>query len=156
MWKKQTKPPTVKELQILKYTRRQLEIVNSARKRCSEIVSAHKVVKSPRLDGMPRGNNLPHGFDGSASECEVLLDMLKREEKKLRQYRNAAQKIIDRFPPSIYGFCLYYYLEGMSVEKTARMIDRSERAAWEYKVFVEQAANRAGKSSAGGCMIKKS
>ena len=138
MWKKKTTPPTEKELRILKYTRRQLEIVNNARKRCNEVVTAHKSVKSPRIDGMPRGNHQPHGLDGSASECEAILDMLKREEKKLKQYRDAAQKIINRFPPAIYGFCLYYYLEGMSVERTARMIDRSERAAWEYKAFIEQ------------------
>lgn len=139
MWKPQTKPPTLKQIRTLKAMRRQLEVVRSARKRCNEIVSAHKTVKSPRLDGMPRGNNLPCGLDGSSEQNEALLAVLKREEKKLKQLRAASQKIIDPMPPELYSFCMFYYLEGMSVQNTAKMIDRCEGSCWNYKAFIEQA-----------------
>ena len=142
MWKPQTKPPTPKQIRTLKATRRQLEVVRSARKRCNEIVSAHKTVKSLQLDGMPHGRNLPCGLDGSSAQNEAMLSVLKREEKKLKQLRAASQKIIDPMPPALYGFCMYYYLEGMSIQSTAKMIDRCENSCWNYKSFIEQTIKR--------------
>lgn len=139
MWKQKTKPLTAREVQTLKAVRRQQEIVSNARRRCNEIVSAHGRVKSPRLDGMPRGSNTPCGLDGSAAQADALLAILKREEAKLKQCRTAAQRIINRLPPALYGFCMYYYMEGMSVQRAAAMIDRSEAACWGYKAFIEQA-----------------
>ena len=146
MWKQKTEPPTARELQTLKAVRRQTAIVRNARKKCNEIVSSHRSVRAPTLDGMPKGSKLPCGLDGSTTKAETLLNVLKREEKKLRQYRTAAQKIINRFPPTLYGFCMYYYMECMSVQDTASLIDRSERLCWSYKAFVEQA----GKAPAAG------
>ena len=138
MWRNKVKPLTAQEAQTLKRARRQLEAVNSARRRCNEIISAHGAYKSPKLDGMPRGKRLPCGLDGSMDQAEALLLIHEREKKKLAKYRAAAAKIIDRLPPALYGFCMYYYLEGMSVQDAARIMDRSERACWMYKAFIEE------------------
>ena len=42
--------------------------------------------------------------------------------------------------PGDYGFCALYYIEGLSIEETARAIDRSERQCLRYKREIEGGA----------------
>lgn len=141
------KSVTEREANFLKGTRRQLNVVKIARRRCNEIVSAHGTVKTVRLDGMPAGRKLPCGFDGDAGHAEKLLQILQREETELKRRRTTAMRIIQRLPEALYCFCLYYYIEGMPVKQVAQMMDRTERSCWGYKQIIEQAGNR---TTAGG------
>ena len=129
---------TAREAALLKSTRQQLGRVRSARRRCNEIVSAHGMVKSVRLDGMPAGNRLPCGFDGDAGQAEKLLQILQREETELKKRRAACRRIIERLPEALHLFCLYYYLDGLTVKETAWMMDKTERSCWGYKKIIEQ------------------
>lgn len=139
MAKEKQRDITRKDVEILRRARKQLEIVKSARNRCNEIVSAHAAVKSPRLDGMPRGTRMSCGLDGRAEHADQLLSILDREEKRLKEYQRAARKVIRLLPERLYGFGLYYYLEGLTVLEVSEILDRSERACWGYKRSIERA-----------------
>ena len=124
---------------LLRKARRQLEIVNAARRRCNEIVSSKAAYRSPRVDGMPRGKNKPCGLDGSTEQAERLLSILRREEKRLSAYRCKVQKMIEAYPEGLYEFCKYYYLDGLSVLEASALMGKSERTGWNYKRSIEQA-----------------
>jgi len=98
-------------------------------------------LKSPRLDGMPRGTGYaPGGLDSRVEKREAMLRLLERESGILREYETAARREMDDMRPELYAFCALYYLAGLSLEETANAIDRSERQCARYKREIEQGA----------------
>lgn len=141
MWKDKAAAFTAHDAQTLRAARKQLEAVKQIRAKCNEIVSVRKSVKAQRFDGMPRAQYLPCGFDGSADEAEALLHSLDQEERKLKARSLEAKKAIDKLPSELWLFCEYYYLRGLSIARTAWMMDKNERTCWNYKAFIEKRAN---------------
>ena len=96
-------------------------------------------LRSPRLDGMPRGAGYaPGGLDIRMERREAMMRMLEKESGLLREYEMAARREMDEMRPELYAFCALYYLAGLSLAETAEAIDRSERQCARYKREIEQ------------------
>lgn len=95
-------------------------------------------MKSPRLDGMPRGKG--YAGDGIAARYEkreAMRNLMERESAVLREYEHAARAEMDRMAPEQYAFCALYYLAGMSLEEASEALDRCERQCRRYKREIE-------------------
>lgn len=130
---------TAEEAEMLLNAREQINIVVKARKKCKEIVSAHASIKSPRLDGLPRSEDIAYGLDGSTVHAEALLSCLEREESRLAYYQDEAYKIIVELSPVLHEFCMYYYISGMTMQKTADAMYRCKEQCFRYRKKIEQA-----------------
>lgn len=96
-------------------------------------------MRSPRMDGMPRGKGW--AGDGLAlryEKREAMLKLMEQESARLRAYEQEAREKMDRMRPEHYAFCALYYLAGMSLEETGEAIDRSERQCARYKQEIER------------------
>lgn len=95
-------------------------------------------VRSPRLDAMPRGTG-SGGLDVRMERQEAMERMLERESEVLQRYEREARKTMDGLRPELYAFCAMYYINGFSLEETARALDRCTRQCARYRREIEQA-----------------
>lgn len=95
---------------------------------------------SLRADGMPRaagGNSW--GLEMQLQKREAMERMLKRESEVLRRYELKAREAMDGLRPELYSFCVMYYINGLSMEETARTMDRCKRQCARYRREIEAA-----------------
>ena len=98
-------------------------------------------LRSPRLDGQPRGTGYaPRGLDIRMEKREAMRRLMEREGSILREYEKEARREMDDMRPELYAFCALYYLAGLSLAETAEAVDRSERQCARYKREIEQGA----------------
>lgn len=97
-------------------------------------------LRSPRMDGMPRGTgSAAHGLEVQVEKREALERIIRRESELLREYEEEARRAMDGMRPELYQFCVMYYVSGMSMEDTMAAIDRSPRQCARYKQEIERA-----------------
>ena len=98
-------------------------------------------LRSPRLDGQPRGTGYAlRGLDIRMEKREAMRRLMEREGSILREYEKEARREMDDMRPELYAFCALYYLAGLSLAETAEAVDRSERQCARYKREIEQGA----------------
>lgn len=129
---------TPEEADILRRVRKQRKAVDLARERYNEVMAACTMVRAQRYDRVSGGGRTPCGLDRHIIKADAMRRTLERTEEKLERCIDDAMAIIERLPLPLFCFCLYYYVEGMAVEETARMIDRTERTCWRYKQIIER------------------
>lgn len=95
-------------------------------------------MRSPRLDGLPAGHDLPGGLEAGLIKREMLERLAERERGLLREYERAARAFMDAMNPEDYAFCAMYYLAGLSLSETAEALERSERQCLRYKRRIEE------------------
>ena len=136
------------ELCALERTRMQLGKVARLRARCDEI-TPNGGYKSPTVTGMPSARGVPCGLDGSARECEALLEELEREEARLASMIRQGERIIARsaMKEEMREFCSGYFLRRMSVESAAEHTGVSSRTGWNYKGEIYAFRRRKNKAS---------
>lgn len=101
-------------------------------------------VRSPQMDGMPRGRGAAgSGIELRYEKREAMQRLLARESAVLREYDRAARAVMERMRPEYYAFCALYYLAGLTMEETAEAIERSTRQCERYRAQIE----RGGKMS---------
>lgn len=88
---------------------------------------------SPKMDGMPRS-----GGDGDANAAIVDLRTEARArydeaEVRWRVAERAARMQMDRLTPWLYSLCLYFYLNGMTKDRTCDVMHISESTFKRYK-----------------------
>ena len=128
---------TEKDRQALLRVRSQARLVRELKERLEDARAA--VVQGVQLDGMPRGKGgVPHGLEMKLMLKESLEKSLEREEKRLRDYEKEARDAMIGMKSGAYAFCLYYYICGMNLEDTARIMDRCERQIRRYKREIEK------------------
>ncbi len=128
-----------KEVTALRRARAQAQLVRTLAERLRR--EAPGALPSLQLDGMPRGRGgAPCGLDARVARRDALERILTRESALLRECEREARAAMDRMRPEHYGFCALYYIEGLSIEETARAIDRSERQCLRYKREIEGGA----------------
>lgn len=96
-------------------------------------------VRSPGMDGMPRGKN--HAQGGTMiryEKREAMREVIGRESARLREYEQAARREMDQMRPELYAFCALYYLAAISLEETAEAIDRCKRQCERYRAEIER------------------
>lgn len=129
---------TPEEADILRRVRKQRKAVDLARQRYDEVMAACTTVRAQRYDRVPGGSRTSCGLERHIIKADSMRRMLEHAEEKLKCCIDEAMNVIERLPLPLFCFCLYYYVEGMAVEETARMIDRTERTCWRYKQIIER------------------
>jgi len=125
-------------VQTLIAARKQARMVERARKRLQIEQEKRPLVKSPRLDGMPRAPRNTSGLEGRYIQLEPFHQRIEQEESRLQQARDEARRIICYLPDKLQDFCFWYYIEGMSMEDTAAWLDRDISTCWRYKKVIEK------------------
>ena len=96
-------------------------------------------LRSPRMNGMPRGSGgVPGGLDIRLEKREAMVRLIERESGILREYETAARAEMNEMRPELYAFCALYYLAALDIAETAEAIGRSERQCARYKQEIEQ------------------
>lgn len=88
---------------------------------------------SPRMDGMPRSSG---GGDANAAIVDLRTEAKERydaAEKRWRDAERAARRQMDKLTPWLYSLCLYFYIGGMTKEKTCDVMHISESTFKRYK-----------------------
>lgn len=125
-------------VQTLIAARKQARMVERARKRLQIEQEKCTLVKSPRLDGMPRAPRNISGLEGRYIQLEPFHHRIEQEESRMQQVRDEARRIICYLPDKLQDFCFWYYIEGMSMEDTAAWLDRDISTCWRYKKVIEK------------------
>lgn len=124
--------------EALNRVRMQVRLVRRLAEQLKEM--APDGVRSLRMDGMPRAAVGPaRGLDMQVEKREAMERMLRRESEVLRTYEREARKAMDGMRPELYAFCVMYYVNGLSMEETARALDRCARQCARYRREIETA-----------------
>lgn len=136
------------ELTALERTRVQIGKVERLRARCGEI-APKGAYRSPIVTEMPSARGVPCGLDGSARECEALLEELAREEARMTSMVSKGEEIIRRagMKEEMREFCRCYFLRRMSVERAAERTGVSSRTGWNYKREIFSCRRRKSQSA---------
>ena len=127
-------------VQALRSARKQLQAVIRAQKRYRLEQAARPLVKSPYLDGMPRGSPSTSGLERRYIGLEAFQQRMEQEERRLKAAREEAQRVIYTLPDILQDFCWYYYIEGMDMQAVSMLIERDISTCWRYKRGIEQNA----------------
>lgn len=130
----------IESIQTLKRVQLQARAVERERERLRIKRAENPLIRSPRLDGMPRGSREPSGLENRYIRLEEYHQRVEREESKLEQYREEARRIIAYLPDKVQDFCFWHYIEGVSVQDAATYIDRDISTCWRYKRVIERDA----------------
>ena len=102
-------------------------------------------LRSPGLDGMPRGKGYaPGGVALRYEKREAMRAVIGKESEVLREYEQEARREMDRMRPELYAFCAMYYLAALDLEEVGEAIARSKRQCERYRAEVEE-GNHPGK-----------
>ncbi len=124
-------------VQLLIAARKQIRMVERARKSLQIEKEKRTLVRSPRLDGMPRAPRNTNRIEDRYIHLETFYHRIEQEESILQQAREEARRVICYLPDKLQDFCFWYYLEGMSVPDVAAWIERDISTCWKYKKAIE-------------------
>lgn len=116
-------------------SRRWVRMANAYEQRLQEL--GVDQLRSPRLDGMPRSGN----FGGCLADRVALIQTVKGAAAHARAKADKAKKRAERHLTSLEEteamFARAYYIDGLSMEAAAKVIDRSVRQCLRYqrKIF---------------------
>ena len=120
---------------------RELEAAKKAREEKEQLWMEYQALLptagSPKMDGMPRA--------GSCTDANPAIVDLRTEAearykeafKKWQEAESAARKQMTRLSPWLYSLCLYFYLNGMTKEKTCELMQISEATFKRYKAALK-------------------
>ena len=95
-------------------------------------------VRSAKLDGMPgSATRKCAGLDARMIREEETERIMRREEARFARMERAAREVMSSMRPELYAFCALYYIGGMSLQDTAKAIDRSIRQCMRYRREIE-------------------
>ena len=116
---------------------RELEVAREAREIRDQLWQEYQALiptaGSPRMDGMPRGSG---GGDANAVIVDLRTEAKERYDAADMRWRMAemeARKQMDGLTPWLYSLCLYYYLSGMTKEKTCEVMHISDSTFKRYR-----------------------
>lgn len=125
---------TIDDAKVLKKARSLRRVREQAEEKLNELT----ILKSPALHGQA---DTPAysigGLECYVSKKEAIENELKRA---IRMHETAKQRAYDIalcFDDIKQDFCIYHYIFGMSIEETAKMLDRSERQTWRIRASIE-------------------
>ena len=75
-----------------------------------------------------------------ASVCDHALHSRRhmKERRRYNELEKAAREAIETMQPRMYAFCVLYYIHGVSLAETGRLLDRSERQCKRYRLRIER------------------
>ena len=124
--------------QVMNRMRMQVMLVRRLGEQVKELTADG--VRSPKMDGMPRGaGGTARGLDARVEKREAMERLLRRESERLLEYESEARREMDGMKPEHYMFCTMYYIGGMTMEETTAAMDRSLRQCARYKQEIEAA-----------------
>lgn len=89
---------------------------------------------SPRLDGMPRAQRDPDAALAALIDSrDALAARIALKRQELAALHEGLMPRLSALEPRLFAFCLHYYIDGATVEETARLMDRTERCVYSYK-----------------------
>ena len=116
---------------------RELEAAREAREIREQLWMEYQAIiptaGSPKMDGMPRSSG---GGDMNAAIVDLRTEAKDRYDAADARWRVAermARMQMDRLTPWLYSLCLYYYLSGMTKEKTCEVMHISESTFKRYR-----------------------
>ena len=115
--------------------RRQAIVVRELEEKLAELQAAN--LSAAKMDGMPRAKSGVWGLEKILIQKEGLENALEKEKRILQEMELDARRALLQFQGGSYSFGIYYYLYGMSVEESARLMNRSIRQVMRYKREVE-------------------
>ena len=116
---------------------RELEMAREAREIRDQLWQEYQALiptaGSPKMDGMPRS-----GGNGDTNAIIVDLRTEAKErydaaDMRWRVAEKAARAQMDKLTPWLYSLCLYYYLSGMTKEKTCDVMHISDSTFKRYR-----------------------
>ena len=128
----------IESIQTLKRVQQQARVVERARKQLMIKQEENPLIKSPRMDGTPRGSRFFTGLENRYIRLEEYQQRVEREENRLDQACEEARKVIYTLPDKVQDFCFWHYIEGISVQEAAAYIDRDISTCWRYKRAIER------------------
>lgn len=129
---------TQEDRQALRCVRSQVILVHSLSERLRR--EETDGVRSVTADGLPRGRGgVPGGLDARMAKVEGLRRIVERESAELRRLERRARRAMDGMKPELYGFCVTYYVGGMSMEDAGETIGRSLSQCKRYRREIEGA-----------------
>ena len=88
---------------------------------------------SPKMDGMPRSSGKG---DANAVIVDLRTEAKRRYDEAEMEWRvaeRAARNQMDRLTPWLYSLCLFFYLNGMTKERTCEVMHISESTFKRYR-----------------------
>ena len=123
--------------QILLQVRGQVRLVRELNEKWKDMQTA--TLGAVQFDGMPHGRGgLSRGLEVKLMMKETLEKTLEREGAILRKMEEKARNVLSGMKIGLYSFCIYYYIGGMSLEETMKIMDRSRRQVMRYKREIEK------------------
>lgn len=108
-----------------------------AEKLNEQIARISVTYRSMNYDGMPKGG----AGDAMAGRVIAKEFIEKRRDAllvEIAELRDKARKEMAAMPSHLYAFCMYYFIEALSVAETCRIIDRDETTFYRYKREVKK------------------
>lgn len=115
-----------KTLEMIREKKRKIENLND------QIARISVMYKSPRFDGMPKGEmgDAMTARMEAKEEIEGIRDALKLE---IEEMESKAKIETAKLPEQLRAFCVHYFYSACSEEETCRIIDRDRTTLYRYK-----------------------
>lgn len=115
---------------------KQARSLRRVREQAEEKLNSLALLKSPALRiNAPIHDN--SGLERYIGNKEALVNELKRAIRMHEKAKQRAYDIALCLDGLQHDFCVYYYVFGMDMPETAKMLDRSERHTWRIRASIE-------------------